>query len=240
MLTPVFWRKYFKVYDVLNSAIPYQELLQEIVKNMGVQKDDLILDAGGGTGNLTMILEKKRAMVINLDFCKEALDIYKRKNPGGQILLHDLIEKLPFQDNYFDKIVSNNALYNIPREKRLNVMIELKRILKLNGKIVIANLHKNFKPIKIYMATIKGNTKKFGISNTIKLLTKMFVPTIKMFYYNSFIQKEYKFNKDNLFDFNEQKELLEKAEFNNISETKLIYANQGILNSATKPKLSSL
>jgi len=234
MLEKNFWDKYFKVYDILNIVIPYQELLREIIKEVEIKKNDLILDAGGGTGNLSLLIEKEKAKVINLDFSQEALNIYKKKNPQGQIILHDLMHKIPFPDNHFDKIVSNNTLYNIPREKRLDVMIELGRVLKPKGKIVIANIHKNFKPIKIYFDTIKENIKREGIFNTVKLILKMFVPTIKMFYYNFIIQKEHKFNKDNLFDFDEQEKLLEKAGFACVSETKLVYANQGILNNAIK------
>ncbi|MFH1900607.1 MAG: class I SAM-dependent methyltransferase [Patescibacteria group bacterium] len=235
MLDSNFWNKYFKVYDILNLVISYQELLSEIIKESEIKKDNLVLDAGGGTGNLSLLLEKEGAKVINLDFSKEALNIYKKKNKNAQIIFHDLTQKIPFPDNHFDKIVSNNTLYNIPREKRLDVMIELRRVLKPKGEIVIANIHKNFKPIKIYYDTIKENIKREGIFNTIKLILKMFIPTIKMFYYNFIIQKEHKFNKNNLFNFNEQKELLEKAGFKNISETKLVYVSQGILNSAIKP-----
>lgn len=234
MLANDFWDKYFKVYDVLNLVISYQELLREIIKESEIKKDELVLDAGGGTGNLSLLLEKDGAKVINLDFSKEALNIYKKKNKNAQIVFHDLTQKLRFPDNHFDKIVSNNTLYNIPREKRLDVMMELRRVLKPRGKIVIANIHKNFEPIKIYYDAIKENIKREGIFTTIKLILKMFVPTIKMFYYNFIIQKEHKFNKDNLFDFDEQKELLERAGFAYVSETKLVYANQGILNSAQK------
>ncbi|MEW5907684.1 MAG: class I SAM-dependent methyltransferase [Patescibacteria group bacterium] len=234
MLADKFWSEYFKVYDVLNLVIPYQELLQEILKQTEIKKGDLVLDAGGGTGNLALLFEKEGAKVINLDFSQEALNIYKRKNPNGQMILADLTKTLPFPDNYFDKIVSNNTLYNIPRDIRLSVILELKRILKPSGKIVISNIHKDFKPIKIYLNTIKENIKKEGIFNTIKLIFKMLVPTIKMFYYNAIIQKEHKFNKNNLFDFNEQEKLLKELNFINISKTKLVYANQGILNSAIK------
>jgi len=234
MLEKDFWRRYFKVYDVLNLVVPYQELLQGIIKETDIREGDLVLDAGGGTGNLALILEKQGAKVINLDFSQEALEIHKKKNPHGQMILHNLTQKLPFPDNKFDKVISNNTLYNLPREKRLETMLELKRVLKPKGKIVLSNIHKGFRPIKIYIAAIKENIKRYGILNTIKLVFKMIVPTIKMFYYNFIIQKEHKFNKNNLFDFNEQKELLNKTGFKNISETKLVYASQGILNGATK------
>jgi ubiquinone/menaquinone biosynthesis C-methylase UbiE len=58
MLTHTFWNRYFKVYDVLNYVIPYQELLKEIVKEVEVKEGDLILDAGVGTGNLALVLNK--------------------------------------------------------------------------------------------------------------------------------------------------------------------------------------
>lgn len=230
MLNHNFWGKYFKVYDVLNFVIPYQELLKEIIKEADVEKGDLVLDAGGGTGNLAMLLEKEGIMVVNLDFCKEALDIHKKKDPIAQTILGDLAKKLPFPSNYFDKVISNNVIYNIPKENRLELIQELKRVLKHGGKIVVSNLHKGFKPIKIYVETMKENTKRFGILNTIKLITKMLVPTIKMFYYNSFIQVY----KDNLFDLGEQEELLKEGGFQNISETKLVFAKQAFLNSAYK------
>ena len=234
MLEKDFWRRYFKVYDVLNLVVPYQELLQGIIKETDIREGDLVLDAGGGTGNLALILEKQGAKVINLDFSQEALEIHKKKNPHGQMILHNLTQKLPFPDNKFDKVISNNTLYNLPREKRLETMLELKRVLKPKGKIVLSNIHKGFRPIKIYITAIKENIKRYGILNTIKLVFKMIVPTIKMFYYNFIIQKEHKFNKNNLFDFNEQKELLNKTGFKNISETKLVYAGQGILNRGIK------
>ncbi|MFA4890047.1 MAG: methyltransferase domain-containing protein [Candidatus Paceibacterota bacterium] len=234
MLNSKFWNKYFRVYDVLNFVIPYQELLQEIITELKVKPEELILDAGVGTGNLAILMERAGAKVIGLDFSQEALDIYKNKNPQARIILHDLTRKLPFQNNYFDKIVSNNVLYNFPKEKRLEIMMELKRVLRPDGKVILSNLHRGFRPIKIYLTTIKENLKRFGFLKTLKLVIKMFIPAVEMFYYNFFIQKEYKFSKNNLFDLNEQKELLKQAGFNNISKTKMVYAEQGILNSAIK------
>jgi len=234
ILNPDFWAKYFKVYDILNIVIPYQKLLTRLLEILNPQKGELILDAGGGTGNLAILIENKGAKVINLDFSKEALDIYKSKYPEGTICLHNLIDPLPFEDNYFDKIVSNNVIYNIPRDKRLKVIMELKRVLKPGGLLVISNIHKNFSPFKIYLASIKENIKKEGLIKTIYLIIKLIIPTIKMLYYNSKIQKVHQFDRKNLFDFEEQKELLEKAGFNYVSDTEFVYADQAILNYAIK------
>lgn len=229
-----FWKKYFSVYDTLNLLIPYQELLNELIEKLSPQKEELILDAGAGTGNLAILIENKGAKVIALDFSKEALDIYKNKNPQGETVLHNLEEKLPFPDNYFDKIVSNNTLYNIPKEKRLQVFQEFFRVLKPGGVVVVSNIHKDFKPFKIYVNGIKKSIKKNGLLKTVVLVIKLLIPTIKIFYYNRTIQKIHKFDNVNLFDYDEQKDLLQKAGFENINETKFVYAQQGILNMAIK------
>lgn len=233
-LSTNFWEKYFQVYDILNYLIPYQELLDTLIRELNPQEGELILDAGAGTGNLAIMLEELGAKVIALDFSKEALDIYKKKNPKGEICLHNLEDKLPLPDNYFDKIVSNNTLYNIPRQKRLQVFQEFFRVLKPGGVMVVSNIHKDFKPFKIYVDGIKKSIKKNGLLKTVVLVVKLLIPTIKIFYYNRTIQRIHKFDNANLFDYDEQKDLLQKAGFENISETKFVYAQQGILNTAIK------
>jgi len=233
-LPPSFWLKYFKVYDVLNFVYPYVDLLNKIVEILKPIKGEKILDAGVGTGNLAMLLKEKGADIYGLDFSEEALKIYKEKDPSAKVFLHDLMLPLPFEDNYFDKIVSNNVLYNIPREERLKVILELKRVLKPGGLILISNIHKNFSPVKIYIQAIKESAKRDGIFKTIFLVLRLIISTVKMFYYNFQIQKVHKFDKNNLFDFEEQKDLLVKANFNSISETEIVYANQAVLNYAVK------
>jgi ubiquinone/menaquinone biosynthesis C-methylase UbiE len=234
MLNADFWQKYFRVYDVLNQIVPYGELLDEIVKEAKIRAGDSILDAGVGTGNLALLLEKEGARVVGLDFSEGALDAYKRKNSKASVVKADLTQSLPFEENYFDTIVSNNVLYNIPREKRGAVIREFERVLKPGGRIVLSNIHKNFKPIKIYFESFKKNIKKDGFLTTLFLAVRMSFPTIKMFYYNFLIRKAHKFSTPNLFDFEEQGDLFKKAGFINISPTKLVYAGQGILNSAQK------
>lgn len=231
-----FWDKYFKTYDVLNYLIPYKRLLQELLEELNPQPNELILDAGVGTGNLAILIKEKGSKVVGLDFSQEALNIYKQKDPDAETVLHDLEKPLPFPNDYFDKIVTSNTLYNIPREKRLDVFKEFYRVLKPGGLLVVSNIHKNFKPIKIYLDGIKETYMQNGFLKSLYFIIKLIIPTIKMFYYNRIIQKVHKFEKQNLFEYDEQKDLLEKAGFTNISETKFVYSGQGILNKGYKPK----
>lgn len=231
MLDSNFWKNYFKVYDVLNLLIPYRELLETICDELEIKPGEKILEAGCGTGNLALKIKERGAEVVGLDNCKEALDIYHKKDPKAELVLADLAKKLPFPDSYFDKIASNNTLYAIPKEKQLSVLKELHRILKFGGKIVLSNTKRGWKPGKIYSRGIKENLKKEGVFSTFLKLIKLIIPTLKIFYYNYQIKKKSQYY---FCDFNEQKGLLEQTGFRKVSETKLVYAEQAILNSAYK------
>lgn len=231
MLDTKFWHKYFKVYDILNLVIPYQDLLNEIMKELDVKRNDLILDAGVGTGNLAVLLEKEGARVMGLDFSKEALDIYKSKNPKVEIILADLTKKLPFPNNHFDKIVSNNTLYALPEKIQSLCVKEFYRILKLGGKVVISNPKQGWSVLAIYSNAISSEVEINGIFKTVGKIIKMILPTTKIFYYNHFIKKEVHYH---FFKIGEQKMLLEKAGFIGCYE-KPVYAEQAILVGAYKP-----
>jgi ubiquinone/menaquinone biosynthesis C-methylase UbiE len=235
MLDTSFWKKYFLVYDLLNVLEPYDRLLSDLSDSIRPEKGQKILDAGAGTGNLATKIVKEGAEVVGLDFSSEGLEILKRKLPNSQTIIHDLTKPLPFDDNYFDGLVSNNVIYALPVENRSAVFKEFYRVLKSNGKIAISNVHKGFKPFKIYTAHLSWSFKNNGIAKTIIDMFKLAVPTIKIFYYNYLIKKENKNNKYSFVESNEQKTLLKNAGFNNISYGRYVYAKQAILNTAIKP-----
>jgi len=231
MLTQKFWAKYFKVYDVLNLLIPYQELLNAVVEELDIKKGEKVLEAGCGTGNLALKIKEKGGEVIGLDNCEEALKVYKRKDSSANTILADLSGKLPFPDNYFDKIASNNTLYTFPKQKQLEILKEFFRILKRGGKVVIANPQKGWSPFKIYVEGIEKNLKQEGFWRTVLKVFKMIVPTAKILYYNAQIKKESNYC---FLEPKEQRQLLKEAGFSMVSESKEVYADQAILNSASK------
>lgn len=234
MLDTIFWRKYFKTYDVLNVVIPYVTLLEELIYSLNLKESDVILDAGSGTGNLSARLIDEVSRVVALDSSIEGLEITKNKNDKIDIIVHDLSVPLPFEDEYFTKIVSNNVIYTLPPEKRVNVFREFYRILKPGGIIVVSNIRKGWKPINIYKSHIREDLKKIGMAKLVVKIFKMILPTLKMFYYNSKIKKEAKGGIYSFLDPGEQRKNLEEAGFVNISEDKTVYANQAILNIACK------
>jgi len=192
MLNQKFWERYFRVYDTLKLLIPYQELLETICQELKIKKEERVLDAGCGPGNLTIKIKQAGGQVVALDNCKEALRAVQKKDPEIKTVLADLTKNLPFPNNYFDKIVCNNVLYVMPKKQRLHTMREFYRVLKPKGKIVVSNPVKKANPVKIYLAHVKASVKKRGYIKTAKDIARMAIPTLKTFQFNLRIKKEKK------------------------------------------------
>jgi len=234
MLKQSFWKKYFQTYDILNSAIPYRELLEKIVQSAEVKNGDLIFDAGSGTGNLAIKLKECGASVVGFDFSEEGIKIHKSKDAEAEAIAGNLLERLPFSDNYFDKIVSNNVIYTLDPAKRKNIFKEFYRIIKPGGTIVLSNIGENFSPFKIFVDHLKKSLKINGLIKTIGDLFKYFVAMIKLFYFNYLIKKE---NSSGFYGFmkkGEQSRLLGNAGFRIIRPTQSVYSGQSYLDVGKK------
>lgn len=234
MLDEDFWKRYFKAYDLLNSAIPYQELLNDISASVKVSLGKKILDAGSGTGNLSIKLRQEGAEVRSVDFSREGVTLHKAKDSQASALVHDLTQRLPFQDDCFDGIVSNNVIYTISQAKRKFIFDEFCRVLKPGGTIVVADVKKEFRPLSVFIDHIKKSLKANGFFSTLLEFFKYFSVLVKVLYYNHLIKKE---NDSGDYDFLEKdghKKLLLGSGFSIIGETKISYAKQSYIDVGKK------
>jgi len=104
-----------------------------------------ILDLGCGAGrNFT----KTKAEIYALDFSEEMIKYSKKKAKklkikNIQFFVSDA-EKLPFEDNFFDSVISTALLHCIPtKAKRKKVLKELYRVLKPKAQAKISTWNKN-------------------------------------------------------------------------------------------------
>ena len=234
MLNKNFWTKYFSVYDYLNHLIPYQELMDDVIKNLDIKRNELILDIGCGTGNIAFLLNNFGVRMVGIDSSLEGINKCRKKIPAMEVIQGDIKEALPFKDNYFDKVLTVNTLYTIDISKRLGLMKEIYRVLKPEGKIVIANIAKGFNSCSIYIDHIRKSFNKYGFFPTLSVLIKLSIPTIRIFYYNYLINREDTKHTLKFVDLDEQANLLKQSGFINITDNLSVYSNQGILNTGKK------
>lgn len=231
MIGPKFWRKYFKVYDILNLLPVYSQLLSVLRAELDAKQGELILDAGSGTGNLSLGISEAGGWVVALDYCREALESHRSKGDHGGLILADLAKELPFVDNCFDKVVSNNVLYTLSADDQRVTLMELHRVLKAGGKIILANPRTGQNPLSMGLNVIADNVQADGLWTTAKKIVTLMPGLIKMAYYNWKLETE---NQHHRFSLDEQRALLEDVGFFEVTETKLVYAGQSVLNSAYK------
>jgi ubiquinone/menaquinone biosynthesis C-methylase UbiE len=100
-----------------------------------------VADIGCGTGRQTEILANElNAEIIAVDFLKKFLKSVKNRFSGSNKsvkILEANMELLPFEDNEFDLIFSEGAVYNIGFKKGIQ---EWKRFIKPNGFLAISEI----------------------------------------------------------------------------------------------------
>ena len=132
-----YWNSTHKKYD--NGKPIYDDWLDkydEIFK----KATSPILDLGCGTGNDTLYLTEKGYEVIACDYSTEALESVKKYIPSAQTLLVDISKKLPFEDNKFEVIIADLSLHYFDNNTTIEIMKEIKRILK-NGGYLLARVN---------------------------------------------------------------------------------------------------
>ena len=106
--------------------------------------DTKILDAGCGIGVFTRYYARKGFKVTGIDLTEKALEITKKSldiyDLNAELVLGS-VEKLPFEDNTFDYIVSNGVIHHTPNTE--DAVNEFYRVLKPGGKASVSIYYKN-------------------------------------------------------------------------------------------------
>jgi len=101
-------------------------------------KGKKILDAGAGTGRLSVRLHKVGAEVTALDISPEMLAILQQKDPKIEVVEGDM-EAMPFKDETFDTVFCSLALVHLRDIEPF--LDESYRVLKDGGRLILVNIH---------------------------------------------------------------------------------------------------
>ncbi len=141
------WNEIFEQYGKVFTKI--QEDLPKIVKifkKHGVKK---ILDLGCGSGRHTVYLAKRGFQVYGVDISKEGIKItkewIKKEKLRANLKIGSIYRKLPYQDNFFDAIISTNTIHHAKIETIRKAIQEIERVLKPKGLIFITIRKRKFR-----------------------------------------------------------------------------------------------
>lgn len=144
-------------------------------------KNKIVIDAACGDGYGSFIMSEEAAKVYGIDISEEAIKSaslkYKRKNLS---FINASIEKLPFDDNSVDIIVSFETIEHVDSNLQNKFLKEVRRVLKEDGIIVISTPDKKVYSDK-YNYTNKFHVNEFYKEEFIKFLNKEF-KFLKIYY----------------------------------------------------------
>lgn len=106
-------------------------------------KSSRILDAGCGTGLYVSALFDSGSDSYGVEFYNDKVDSFRRNFPKiAHRVTNANIEKLNFEDGFFDAVLLNEVLEHVPNID--SSLVEIRRVLRPGGKLII------FSPNRLY------------------------------------------------------------------------------------------
>jgi len=132
-------------YDTTLGKIKrHHKLLDLVVKESGIKKDDHILDIGCGTGLLSLkFLNKKDCSITAIDSSPQMLKIFEEKIETCHLTkkihcIRQSAEDMDFKSHQFDIIAATVALHHV--EHKQPVIRNIYDYLKEGGRFVIGEI----------------------------------------------------------------------------------------------------
>lgn len=137
-----------KLEKLLNNTLDpaLKRRAKWLIENLDPGDGDKILEVGCGDGYYLHLLSSLgyKLHLTGTDYDKRALGSARRNLKGKKIKLvyGDVLEKLPFRRNSFDKIIMSEVLEHLPDDSK--GLQEVKRVLKKGGILVLSVPNSNY------------------------------------------------------------------------------------------------
>lgn len=180
----------YKKYDLMNDVISlgfHRVIKRKALKNC---QSGNLLDLAAGTGDLAIYFRKlfgdDNTIILAdpntemLDYAKDRLD--KKFINKNIDYVTCYAEKLPFKDNLFDNVTIGFGFRNFT--DRPKALIEIKRVLRQNGRLIIIDFSKSVNPMINALNTLYMN-------HIVPILAKIITGNISEYKYLSKSIKEH-------------------------------------------------
>jgi ubiquinone/menaquinone biosynthesis C-methylase UbiE len=127
-------------YDPIMRLFGFTRALRPLVDQAELLPHHIVLDIGCGTGALDLLIADVHpgVAVTGIDPDPRALARAERKaQRAGVVIRFDrgFADALPYPDEAFDRVFSSMMLHHVPRRDKLNVLRDVRRVLKPQGRL---------------------------------------------------------------------------------------------------------
>ncbi len=115
-----------------------------LLAQANLQNGQMILDLACGTGTLSIGIKRRfpESKIYALDIDDEILQMAREKaeKRNLEILFEQgYSDNLPFENKTFDRIFSTLSFHHLTHERKINTLLEVRRVLKPNGEFHLAD-----------------------------------------------------------------------------------------------------
>lgn len=135
-------------YDLLSNFVGFGGGFKEKVLEAAQIKDgDRIVDVGCGTGTLAILAKQRypNSIVVGVDPDAKILEIAKQKAKKTGVRVYFVqagADSLPIDSRSIDIVVSSLVFHHMPTEIKKKAIKEIYRILKKDGRFLLADFGK--------------------------------------------------------------------------------------------------
>ena len=135
-----FW-SYFYNFDPISIWLLYRQ--RKILNQINFKKSSSVLDVGCGPGRgLKFLYKKGLRNLYGLDLSPLMIKKAEKVLENKAILKTTSVEKIPFNSEKFDYVINTEAFHHFPDPNK--AIKEMSRVLKKNGKLVLADINYYF------------------------------------------------------------------------------------------------
>jgi ubiquinone/menaquinone biosynthesis C-methylase UbiE len=132
-------------YDLaIKVTMPEKKFRNRLIDFVDPKEKEKILEFGFGTAQNIIILKQRfpncNIQGVDIDPKIKSIAEYKLNKTGieAPLFLYDG-NKLPFEDDSFDKVYSSLVFHQLDLISKLKCLLEINRILKPNGELIIGD-----------------------------------------------------------------------------------------------------
>lgn len=135
-----------KVWDEIYSHAgrvltdPHEEMPQ-IVERLLEREASTILDLGSGNGRHVVYLAERGFQVYGLEYSPHAVEVNRQwlqeKGLHATLQIGDMTMVLPYEDEFFDAVISIQVIHHTQRENIDRLILEIERVLRPGGLLFV-------------------------------------------------------------------------------------------------------